>query len=434
MILGAMEMHVPLIKRAKELGIYTITCDFIPENPGHKIADEAYFDSTTDLDAVLALAKRLGVDGIMTYNSDPAAPTAAYVAEKLGLPGNPYSAVKIMSEKHLFRKFLRENGLNAPRFENCADACDAGLHVGEFEFPLIVKPVDSSGSKGCTVVCERESLMAAAEAALEKSRSGKFIVEEYIEPLGRQLHGDGFVENGVVTFLFLGDHHFDGKLNNLVPYSTTYPTEHSAETVEQCKEQIQSFVSKVGFRNGGFNVELRISKKDGKAYIIDIGARNGGNFTPKVIQYGSGFNFMDRALKVALGESLRDVPTAGKMSNFVSYLILHSARSGVLNNLTISNEIERRVVERHIYLKPGDRVESFLGANAAIGVLLMKYESREKMNEIVDNFSDLYNVELKEDLMDSLDMNANQNLHGGGKGLVVDFLPYLHGHYERRCA
>ena len=101
LILGAMEMHVPLIKRAKEMGNYVITVDYIPENPGHKLADEAYYDSTTDLDAVLKLSKKLNIDGIMTYNSDPAAPTAAYVAEKLGLPGNPYQSVKIMSEKNL---------------------------------------------------------------------------------------------------------------------------------------------------------------------------------------------------------------------------------------------------------------------------------------------------------------------------------------------
>jgi len=84
LILGAMEMHVPLIKRAKELGYYVISCDYIPENPGHKLADEAYFDSTTDLNAVLNLATELKIDGIMTYNSDPAAPTAAYVQKNLG--------------------------------------------------------------------------------------------------------------------------------------------------------------------------------------------------------------------------------------------------------------------------------------------------------------------------------------------------------------
>lgn len=394
LILGAMEMHVPLILRAKEMGIYTITCDYIPENPGHKIADEAYYDSTTDLNAVLNLATRLKIDGIMTYNSDPAAATAAYVAEKLSLPGNPYEAVKIMSEKDLFRDFLQKNDLNYPRFGHFSNAEDVINHLTEFSLPVIIKPVDSSGSKGVTVVYEKNQIKSAVESALSKSRCKRFIVEEYIEPLGRQLHGDGFVENGKVTFLYLGDHHFDEKINNLVPYSTTYPTEHSDKVVEECKAQIQQFVSKVGFKNGGFNVELRVSKKDSKAYIIDIGARNGGNFTPKVIEYGSGFNFLDRAIKLALGDPLSGVKMTDKISDFVSHLILHSPSSGVLNNCTLSPELEKRLIEKHIYVKLGDKVESFLGANAALGVLIMKYETREVMNRIVDDFENLYSVEV----------------------------------------
>lgn len=395
LILGAMEMHVPLIQRAKEMGNYVITVDYIPENPGHKLADEAYFDSTTDLDAVLKLSKKLNIDGIMTYNSDPAAPTSAYVAEKLGLPGNPYQSVKIMSEKNQFRDFLISNGLNAPKFGNYLNIEDALCHINDFSFPIIIKPVDSSGSKGVTVVNNVNDVQNAIECALEKSRSKKFIIEEYIEPVGKQLHGDGFVQNGKVVFLHLGDHHFDSTINNLVPYSTTYPTEHPVEIVNACKNQIQDFMSKVGFKNGGFNVELRISNKDNKPYIIDIGARNGGNFTPKVIEYGSGFNFLDRAIKIALGENIDDIKMTDKVSNFVSYLILHSDKNGVLNNIVLDKMIEDRIIEKHIYLKSGDKVETFLGANAALGVLIMKYESREVMNEIVENFPNLYKVELQ---------------------------------------
>lgn len=392
LILGAMEMHVPLIKRAKELGYYVITCDYIPENPGHKIADEAYFDSTTDLNAVLNLATKLKIDGIMTYNSDPAASTAAYVAEKLGLPGNPYEAVKTMSEKNLFREFLVKNDLNAPKFTSFTDSNIMQEQIDGFSFPIIVKPVDSSGSKGVTVVNDKQEMEKAVALAFAKSRCKRCIVEEFIEPLGSQLHGDGFVENGKLIFLSLGDHHFDKTINNLVPYSTTFPSEHSKETVEECKKQIQKFISKVGFKNGGFNVELRVSKKDRKPYIIDIGARNGGNFTPKVIEYCTGFNFMDRALKASLGENLDDIQEGNKVSDFVSYLILHSPKDGILRNYTLTPELEKHLIEKHIYVQNGEKVESFLGANAAIGVLILKYESREVMNNIVDNFDNLYTV------------------------------------------
>lgn len=394
LILGAMEMHVPLIKRAKELGIYTITCDYLPENPGHKIADEAYFDSTTDINAVLELSQKLKIDGIMTYNSDPAAPTASYVAEKLHLPGNPYISVKTMSEKDLFRNFLKEKKLNYPKFHEFTTFEESKDYLSNNDFPIIIKPVDSSGSKGCTVLYDCKGLLNAVNKALEKSRCKRFIIEEYIDTIGHQLHGDGFVKNGKLIFLCLGDHHFDSNINNLVPYSTTYPSEHSDLEIEQCKKEVQLFIEKVGFCNGGINVELRISKKTRKPYIIDIGARNGGNFNPKVIQYATEFNFLDSALAVALGNTM---PSNNVKNNgFYSYLILHSYKSGVIESITIDKLILERVIESHIYLKNGDFVESFIGANAAIGVLIMKYENLDIMNEIVNNFENLYSVNIKE--------------------------------------
>ena len=373
LILGAMEMHVPLILRAKELGYYVIVCDYIPEAPGHKLADESYLDSTTDLNAILTLSQKLNIDGIMTYNSDPAAPTAAYVAEKMGLPGNPYNTVKTMSEKNLFREFLLKNDLNAPKFGNYSSKEEVRNHFNDFSLPVIIKPVDSSGSKGVTVINKIDEIDGAIESALSKSRCKRFIVEEFIEPIGPQLHGDGFVENGKIVFLCLGDHHFDSTINNLVPYSTTFPSQHTEDEIKSCFNQIQSFISKVGFKNGGFNVELRISKNNGKAYIIDIGARNGGNFTPKVIEYCTGFNFMDKAIFAAIGERPQKNDVFDQKNDFTSYLILHSCRDGIYKNLILSDELEKRIVEKHMYVKPGEKIESFTGANAAIGVLILKY-------------------------------------------------------------
>ena len=104
LLLGGSHFQVPSVKCAKRLGYYTITCDYLPDNPGHKYADEYYNVSTTDKEAVLKLAKDLQIDGIVCYASDPAAPTAAYVAEQMGLPGQPYKSVEILANKDLFRK------------------------------------------------------------------------------------------------------------------------------------------------------------------------------------------------------------------------------------------------------------------------------------------------------------------------------------------
>lgn len=107
-MLGGSHFQVAAIKYAKEAGYYVITVDYLPGNPGHIYAHEYYNISTTDKEAVLKLAKKLKIDGIVSYASDPGATTAAFVSDKLSLPGNPYESVKILQQKDLFRKFQKK--------------------------------------------------------------------------------------------------------------------------------------------------------------------------------------------------------------------------------------------------------------------------------------------------------------------------------------
>lgn len=181
LFLGGSKFQIPPIKYAKKQGHYVISCDYLPDNPGHQYADEYYNVSTTDSDAVLALAEKLNVDGIVAYASDPAAPTQAYVANKLGLPSNPYESVEILSRKDYFRKFLEENDFLVPKsnsfdFESIDQAI---AWFDKLEKPVIVKPVDSSGSKGVTKVYTEEELVHAFSYALEFSRAKIVAVEEF---------------------------------------------------------------------------------------------------------------------------------------------------------------------------------------------------------------------------------------------------------------
>lgn len=377
-----MQMHLPIIRRAKERGIYVITCDFISENEGHKIADEAYFDSTTDISAVYKLAKKCEVDGIMTFNSDPAALTASYVAEQLGLASSGFKAVKIMSEKDEFRKFLSENEFNVPRFGQYTDVSTLLNDLNRYKFPIIIKPVDSSGSKGVSRIDNVSEVIKCFEKAMSFSRCKRIIVEEFILPYGAQLHGDAFVKDGKIEFIYLGDHHFDSNINNLVPISTTFPSSHSVNEINAVEQEVQRFVTAVGFRQGGINIEARINANDGKVYLIEIGARNGGNFTPIVIQYASGFNFMDASLDAALGLPFSKQKIK-KEGNF-AYLILHSKTEGKLKQIELNPILEKKVIKRIDYVKKDCEVKSFQGANAALGVLIVKFNSEEDMKTIVD--------------------------------------------------
>ena len=148
LMLGGSIYQTYAIKAAREMGYYVITCDYLPDNPGHKFAHEYHNVSTTDKEAVLALAKELKVDGVVAYASDPAAPTAAFVCEKLGLPTSPFKSVEILSKKHLFRQYLEEHGFNVPKARSYKTFEEAEKEIDGFKLPVMVKPVDSSGSKG----------------------------------------------------------------------------------------------------------------------------------------------------------------------------------------------------------------------------------------------------------------------------------------------
>ena len=391
LFLGGAYAQVPIIQEAKDRGWYIITCDYLPGNPGHKLADEYYNVSTTDFQGVLELAKKVNPDFVIAYASDPAAPTAAYVSDKLGLPGNTYNSVKLLSEKDLFRKFLKDNGFNTPN----AISVDRDLQLTDLErleYPQIVKPTDSSGSKGVTRVENNGDIEAAISYALNFSRNKRVIIEEFIESHGCQLHGDGFVENGELVFLHLGEHHYNININPFVPYSTTWPNTRLDNEIELVKKELSKAIMLSGFKNGAVNIEVR-TKDSGDIYIMEIGPRSGGNFVPQVINYCTGYNMVEAILKNLNGEVVK--PQIPLNNNPSAYYVIHSSKDGELEFLNINEELKPFINEFHQYIPLGANVRSFQGANAAIGILLLTFTSVKEMKYYITNMEDFVQIIIK---------------------------------------
>lgn len=213
LMLGGSIYQTYAIKAAREMGYYVITCDYRPGNPGHKFAHEYHNVSTTDKEAVLALAKELKVDGVVAYASDPAAPTAAYVCEKLGLPTSPYKSVEILSKKHLFRKYLAEHGFNVPKARSYKTFEEAEKEIDDFQLPVMVKPVDSSGSKGINKMTDKSQLITFVDDALSYSRDKIFLIEEFIIKQGPQISGDAFSVDGKLVFHCFGNEFYSTKVD-----------------------------------------------------------------------------------------------------------------------------------------------------------------------------------------------------------------------------
>ncbi|MBO5663697.1 MAG: ATP-grasp domain-containing protein, partial [Bacteroidales bacterium] len=319
-MLGGSLYQVYAIKEAVRLGYYVITCDYLPSNPGHQFAHEYYNVSTTDKEAVLALAEKLQVDGVLAYASDPAAPTAAFVCEKLGLPSSPYRSVEILSNKDLFRQFLQEHGFNCPKAMGFSTYEEALSHIDEFQLPVMVKPVDSSGSKGINKMTEKTQLKDFIEDALHYSRSKRFLIEEFIVKKGHQISGDAFSVDGKLVFHCLGNEFYDSSCDkDFAPLGECWPFQMDYRYIDELEQQLQRLISLLGMKSNAYNVEAIVGQDD-KVYLLELGARSGGSLIPQVTEYATGVNMVTYAIKAAMGEDcseLKQVEPTGFWSNYM---------------------------------------------------------------------------------------------------------------------
>ena len=392
LMLGGSMQQIPAIRRAKEMGHYVITCDYLPDNPGHKYSDEFYNESTTDLEGVLAVAEQLKIDGIVAYASDPAAPTAAYVAEKLGLPGNPYKSVKLLTEKDLFRAFLKEHGFNTPEACGYLTYEEAMADIERFHFPIMVKPVDSSGSKGVVKVYEKDGVKAAVEEALSYSRGKRFVIEEFIEKKGYQISGDGFSVNGKLVFTSYGNELYSGKgTREYVALGEFWPSLLTAEQKQKVDNELQRLITALDMKTGAYNIEV-ILDKDDTPYVLELGPRNGGSYIPQLIQYATGVDMIDFTIKGALGESCdewRMTPTTGVWSN---YMIL-SKQTGVFKEIHFDEKFKKNnLLDVYCTANAGEEVFAYQNTTHSLGTILFKADTVEEMIEITDNIEKYYQV------------------------------------------
>lgn len=394
LLLGGSAQQVIAIKTAKRLGYYTVLCDYFADNPGQHYADRFYLVSTTDKVAVLKVALDEEVDGIVSYASDPAAPIAAYVAEKMHLPTSPYEAVETLCKKDKFREFLCNNGFNTPWSVGYNNAKDIKNDISYFNLPIIIKPVDSSGSKGVTVLYELNELETAINFAFSFSRSHQIIVEEFIEKKHPYLiGGDVFIENGEVVLWGLLNCHRDNNVNPLVPVGKSYPLELDEEDIKNIKDTLQEIICKLHMKSCGMNVELIIDK-NGKVFPIDIGPRNGGNMIPDLLSMIFNVDIVDMTVKSAMGETIEI--NIQEENLFFATHNLHTMKNGKFKGIVYSEKIKPFIVKECIYKKIGDTVEYFDNAAKVIGIVFLKFNTQEEMREILTNVNKYITITVEE--------------------------------------
>jgi len=399
LFLGAANFQMPPIIYAKEKGYYTITCDNRPENPGHKVSDEAYIISTIDKEAVLSLAKLRNIDGILTYGSDVSAPTVAYVCSNLGLPGNPIKAIETLTNKGKFRDFLNSSGIQKIEYKIFKETAkkDALEYALNCKLPMMVKPVDAAGSKGVSVLSKHTDVLRIINYAFDESFSKTIIIEEYFCKSGKQVCGDGFFDNGKIQHIFFGDGHFYDDGLHLAPWGETFPSTHNPAHLAKARWKIEKILNMVGFVKGAFNFDVLIDER-GESFVIEIGPRNGGNYIPTIIDLKYGIDMIAGSVESAINRDFLLNDVIDESCYFYAGYMMHTkSQYGKFIAYHINDNLKSKIYKINEYLDVNNNVYPFIKANNAIANVILKFHSFYEMLNMFENINDYVNICVQEE-------------------------------------
>ena len=400
MLLGGSRYLIPVIKVAHNLGIHVITCDYLPNNIAHQYSDEYCNVSVIDKEAVLRTAEHLQIDGIMSFACDPGVVAAAYVAEKLKLPfQGSYASTVILQDKGLFRNFLAENGFNVPRAKRYDNQEAPFQDLGYFNWPVIVKPVDSAGSKGVTRVDAPDQLAAAIEIAISGSHNGAFIIEDFLTFDGYHSSTDPFTVDGKLQFITYSDQLFDKAAENpYTPAMIIWPSSMRQQHQDYLTAEIQRLMTLLKMGSGIYNIETCVGI-DGKPYIMEVSPRGGGCKIAELQHMAYGTDLIENEVRKAVGLPLISIDP-NECDGHWCEMVIHanSGQSGILKEIMIDPKIQEKHVKMvDLAVRPGDIVKPFSGANMALGDMFLHFDSREELDTVMTNVHQWLHIEIEDE-------------------------------------
>ena len=386
MIMGAGIYQVPLIRAAKEMGIYTIAVSIPGKYPGFAYADEVLHINTVDAEAVLAAARERKIDGICTAGTDVAVMTIGRVNDALGLTGISYKAAKIACDKVSMKLCYEEHGVRTARYRKVYFNEDVSERIEGLQYPLIVKIVDSSGSRGITRVDRPDQLQSAVTNAQAYTRKDYYIVEEFI--IGREFGAQAFVMDGKVQFILPhGDYIFHGSTG--VPAGHFAPYELSEEAQKDCFETCEKAILAMGLDNCAVNCDFIM--RDGKTYVLEIGGRSGATCLAELVSIYYGYDYYRKIIEVALGMK-PEFPTDKAVPN--ASKLLMSDRDGEIIALANRNpKTDKNIYEVCFDYTIGDQVKKFHVGPHRIGHVVTQGRTLAEATAALDRA--LKNIEIE---------------------------------------
>lgn len=357
MILGANNFVIPLIKRAKKEGLYTIIVSPDKTEPGFEYADERVYTDLRDKDKVLEAAEKLNIDGIITDQAETPVRTVAYVAEQLKLPGIGVDKSELFTNKYLMRETCRRIGIDTIKYKLVDNVEDAIAFFDTMDCDAIMKPIDSAGSRGVVKIKDIETIREEFEYTKSASKSGKVIIEEYIE--GKELLLDGVVFNGEYQTIICGEYIKCDIPGVFSEYMGKYPAEITKEQYDMVNALVKRIIEGFGLPWGRTHTEVKINDKG--AWLMETAARGGGRYISSgIVPLMTDFSSEKFLLDACLGQ-VSEVPKIRKKNVSAGYVSLFLPKGEVISVEGLQNVIDLPYTYSHNFedIKVGFKTSEF---------------------------------------------------------------------------
>ncbi|WP_339179795.1 ATP-grasp domain-containing protein [Oceanobacillus sp. FSL W7-1293] len=384
MILGGSAGQVPAIQTASRLGFKTLVIDKNPEAVGFEIADYAECIDTTDFEYALQIAKKYNICGSITISSDIAVPTSCYVNEELGLPNQGVGIAKKVTDKAIMRREFKSSRVASPNYFVYEKEQDILSFLSKMKGyikskPFIVKPSDSSGSRGVTQVSNETEMETAIKQALNFSRNGKVVVEEYID--GIEVGAQCFSIEGEVVYCFI---HNDTVSPNMIPIGHSFPSYEQPLVLRTIEEECTKALASLGIINGPSNIDIIIDDSN-NPYIIEIGARIGATKLPELVKHYSNIDIIEAAIKLSSGmnveiENHAEAPVAVEM--------LYFEKDGTVDTIEEYDLLLSKysIVEYELNIEKGTQIKSLVSGIDVYGFVICKGSTVEEAEKNCNDF------------------------------------------------
>lgn len=370
-IIGANSFQNPLILKAKERGYETHVFAWKSGDIGEKTADYFYPISITDKEEILEKCREIKPVAVCSIASDLAVITVNYLADKLGLVGNNPKYSNICTNKYEMRKAFKENGVKVPQFIHVKENED--FNIDSFEFPIIVKPTDRSGSRGVTKIEKKEDLDSAIKNSIQYSFEKVAIVEEFIE--GNEYSCECISYKGKHNFLTVTKK-YTTEAPHFIETAHKQPSGLTDDEIEKVKEEVFKGLDALKIENGPSHSEFKIDK-NGDVRIIEIGARMGGDcIGSDLVQISTGYDFVGLTLDIALGKELKLEKVVEPKIAFIKFIFSKS-------DLDKLNEIKENNKDLIYYISEiTDMEHDIVDSSSRFGYYILRLDSEEQLKDL----------------------------------------------------